>query len=236
MADASLAQDIQGHQLLANWLFPALANGQVLPELTIDPAMQAEVVTILETRFNLTQEKSFLLVCPGTSTPQKEYPVPALAEAILTVVSAIPMPVVIAGGPSDDHTTKPLQHLLQDRCAVMNVSGIFGLTQHLALISLSRAVLTMDSCHAHFAGALGTPAVVILGGGQHGWFGPWGESPAFRWLTHRLPCFGCNWICIHDRPICIQDLPADVIAKNLAEVLNLARRQNESPHVPQPKI
>jgi ADP-heptose:LPS heptosyltransferase len=224
MADASLAQDIQAHLALANWLFPhATATGLVLPKLTVDLLAQAEVAAILKTRFNLSRAKPFLLVCPGTSTSRKEYPVPALAEAILTVMSATPMPVVIAGSNADERTTKPLHRLLQDRCAVMDVTGIFGLTQHLALISLARAVLAMDSCHAHFAGAMSTPAVVILGGGQYGIFGPWGASSTFRWLTHQVPCFGCRWFCIHDRPLCIQDIPSEIIAKNLAEVLSLNR-------------
>jgi ADP-heptose:LPS heptosyltransferase len=219
----SLAGDLQNHRTLANWLFPqAAAAGKILPHMTIEPMVREQVADLLATRFNLPPQKPFLLVCPGTSTSKKEYPIPALAEAILAVMATNPMPVVIAGSQNDERTTKPLHQLLQPRCRVLDVSGVFGLTQHLALISLSQAVLSMDSCHAHFAGAMGTPAVVILGGGQYGLFGPWGESPTFRWLTHRVPCFGCNWTCIHDRPICIQDLPASEIAKNLAEVLSLS--------------
>ena len=223
LANAGVIQDLQHHWATASWLFPkiTIAN-QYLPRLTVESAPREQVTGLLENRFQLPREKPFLLVCPGTSTPRKEYPIPALAEAILAVVAATPMPVVIAGSKNDERTTKPLHQLLQNRCETKDVSGVFGLTQHLALISLSGAILTMDSCHAHFAGALGIPAVVILGGGQYGCFGPWGESPTFRWLTHQVPCFGCNWHCIHDRPLCIQELPAEVIAKNLIEVLSLA--------------
>ena len=71
---------------------------------------------------------------------------------------------------------------------------------------------------------MGTPAVVILGGGHHGFFAPWGESQTFRWLTNRLPCYGCNWECIHDRLLCIEDISPGVIAKNVVEVLNLSAR------------
>lgn len=215
-----LSQDLQNNQALARWLFPHLpAAEKVFPRLIVEAATRKQVVEMLAARFQLPPEQPFLLVCPGTSTPLKEYPVAVLAEAILNALKGCPMPVVIAGGKGDSRTTQPLEQQLHGRCPVINVSGVFSLPQHLALVAQARALLSMDSCHAHFAGALGTPAVVILGGGQYGAFGPWGESATFRWLTHRVPCFGCNWNCIHDRPLCIQDVPAAVIATNLGEVL-----------------
>ena len=93
------------------------------------------------------------------------------------------------------------------------------LAEHVALISLSPAVLTMETAHAHIAGALGVPAVVITGGGHYGIFAPWAESQNFRWLVNPLPCFGCNWRCIYDRPLCIQDILPARIAGNLMEIL-----------------
>jgi len=225
VAAPGIPQDLQNHRTLATWLFPQTPGaGQSLPQLTMDRAAREQVAALLETRFQLPREKPFLLVCPGTSTPRKEYPVAALAEAIRQVMLTHPMPVVIAGSPADERTTKPLSQLLSQQGPVVDVSGVFGLAQHLGLISLSRVVLSMDTCHAHFAGAMGTPAVVILGGGHHGFFAPWGESQTFRWLTNRLPCYGCNWECIHDRLLCIEDISPGVIAKNVVEVLNLSAR------------
>ena len=215
-AEAGVPQDLQNHRTLAGWLFPQASEaGEALPQLTLDPGAREQVAAILEARFKLPPKKPFLLVCPGTSTPLKEYPAPALAKAILAVMATNPMPVLIAGSKSDERTTRPLHHLLQNRCAVIDTCGVFGLVQHAALISLSRAVLTMDSCHAHFAGVLGTPAVVILGDESRGWFAPWGESQTFRWLTHRPPG-------VDSHEAGIQDLPAGVIAQNLIEVLMLA--------------
>jgi ADP-heptose:LPS heptosyltransferase len=225
--DLRVAQDIQCYQLLARWLFPqtpALENAQ--PRLTLNPAAETHVANILANQFQLAARQPFLLVCPGTSSPIKEYPIQALAEAIQTVATRHSLPVLITGSRSDERTTKPLYALLKNQCRVIDVSGQFNLIQHPALVSLARAVISMDTCHAHFAGALGTPAVVILGGGQFGLFAPWGESPTYRWLTHSLPCFGCHWACTQDHIKCIQDIPAAAIVKALTEVLAASPERN----------
>lgn len=222
-AEPALPRDLNNHLAMARGLFPWITGiDRMMPRLTLEPTTREKVAATLWGRCGLDPEKPFLLVCPGTSTPMKEYPIAKLADAILTATVAHPLPVLIAGGKADERTTAPLQRALQGRCKVVNVSGVFSLPEHLALISLARAVLSMDSCHIHFAGALGRPAVAILGGGHVGMFGPWGESKTFRWLTHPLPCFGCNWRCIYDRPLCIQDIPAGVVAQNLTEVLQAA--------------
>jgi len=218
--DARVAQDIQSYQFLARWLFPQMPTlKNALPRLTLDPAAETHVANVLATQFQLTAQQPFLLVCPGTSSPTKEYPIPALAEAIQTVAARHSLPILITGSRSDARTTKPLYELLKNQCRVIDVSGQFNLAQHPALVARARAVLSMDTGHAHFAGALGTPTVVILGGGQFGLFAPWGESPTYRWLTHSLPCFGCHWVCSQSYIKCIQDIPVPAIINALSEVL-----------------
>jgi ADP-heptose:LPS heptosyltransferase len=214
--DPGVARDIQNHRLFAEYLFPKLAGCRsALPKLSVS---QSEKRALAQ-RFSPKLDNPFLLVCPGTSSPVKEYPVKPLAVAILQALEKQPMPVIIAGGKSDARTIVPLAEELKAVPALMDISGKLNLAEHTVLISMSRAVVSMDSCHAHIAGALDIPAIAILGGGHYGFFAPWGESKKFRWLTHPLPCFGCHWSCIYDRPLCIQDVPPAQIAKNLLEIL-----------------
>jgi ADP-heptose:LPS heptosyltransferase len=213
--DSGVARDIQNHRLFAEYLFPKLADCRgALPKLAVS---QFEKKALAQ-RFFPKLDNPFLLVCPGSFVPIKEYPVKSLAAAILQVLEKKPMPVVIAGTKSDARTIAPLLEELK-MTAPTDISGRLNLAEHTTLISMSQTVLSMDSSHAHIAGALGVPAVVILGGGHPGFFAPWGESKTFRWLTHPLPCFGCHWACIYDRPLCIQDIPPAQIAKNLLEIL-----------------
>jgi ADP-heptose:LPS heptosyltransferase len=219
-ARQAIIPDLQNHARLAGYLFPNLPGDSVnLPRLTISDEEKKRIAG----RFAPDLDAPFLLVCPGAGASIREYPAAELAKAVIAAVSGTPLRVVIAGAKQDAGMADELAGALgRAGIKTLNLTGSLNLAEHAVLMSLARAVLCMETSHAHLAGALGRPAVVIIGGGHYGLFGPWGESPTFRWLTNRVPCFGCNWICTQDRPICIQDLPAAVIAKNLAEVLSLS--------------
>jgi len=212
------ALDIQNHRALLEYLFPNWPTARTaLPKLAVSTFEREQ----LAKRFPVELQKPFLLVCPGTSSPVKEYPAKPLAAALLRVLHQHPMPVILAGSQSDTRTILPLMDELKDIPTLSNLCNQLNLAEHVALISMARAVVSMDSCHAHIAGALGVPAVAIIGGGHYGIFAPWGESPAFRWITQKLPCFNCHWKCIYDRPLCIHDIPVETISQALENVLAL---------------
>ena len=219
-------QDIQNHRRLAEALFPSAPECRIaLPQMTIGDADRAELSKFLRAQFSFDAERPFLLICPGTSSPMKEYPTKPLADALKQVVATHPMPIVIAGAPADARTTKPLAAELSGAANVCDVSGALDLARHATLIAMARAVLSMDSCHAHIAGATGTPAVVVLGRGQFGIFGPWGESPTFRWLTGER--MGRSISFIAGQPLNAVDIPPDTIAQTLIEVLSARRATRE---------
>jgi ADP-heptose:LPS heptosyltransferase len=144
-----------------------------------------------------------------------------LGAALLGGLKSFPgIPIVVAGSRADIRTTAPLVAELQDKRAVHDATGLFSLEENIALIAGARALVGMDSCHIHIAGALGTPAVGILGGGQFGDFAPWGESARFRWVHHRMECYGCNWICPFPQAHCLHNMPPDEIAAAIGEVLS----------------
>ena len=224
--EAGIPRELQNHQALAKFLFAGLTGGQApSPRLTVSDGEKIK----LARRFSPALDAPFLLVCPGARAAIREYPAEELAKAVADAVGGSSLPVVVAGSKQDANIIGAFNGALgRLGIKVLDLTGVLNLAEHLVLISLAQAVLCMETSHAHMAGAVGTPAVVILGGGHHSYFAPWGESPTFRWLTNRLPCFGCNWVCSQPRPICIQDIPPAVIARNLAEVLQLSAGGGEA--------
>lgn len=211
-------QEIQNHRRLAEALFPGAPECRTaFPHLTIGDADRADLSKLLRAQFSFDAERPFLLICPGTSSPMKEYPTKPLADALKEVVAAHALPIVIAGGPADTRTTKPLAAELGGPAKVCDVSGALDLARHATLIAMASAVLSMDSCHAHIAGATGTPAVVVFGRGQFGVFGPWGESPTFCWLTTSRT--GTDRAFIYEHPLTTGDVAPEKIARALIEVL-----------------
>jgi ADP-heptose:LPS heptosyltransferase len=91
--------------------------------------------------------------------------------------------------------------------------------QFIGAIAAARAVVTVDSAAAHLATAFDQPAVIVIGGGHHGWFGPWGDRVRQQWISHPLPCFGCNWDCRLPTVSCLTELPPTAVGAALNTVL-----------------
>ena len=197
----------------------AAAADPVFPTLKISRPAQEELRRRLAQECAWIENEPFLLVSPGSLEPIKEYPPRELAVAIREVLERIDIPIVVTGSAQDRRTTASLREALEGKARLLDLTGQLSLDEHAVLVSMARAVLCMDSATAHFAGALRRPAVIILGGGHPGIFAPWGEADDFRWLQNPLACYGCNWVCIFDKPLCIRDISPEFIAQNLLEVL-----------------
>lgn len=236
-----IPEEISNYRALASELFPDSKEARVaLPVLRADGRDIAEVVSILANQLGVDVARPFLLVAPTSAVATKQYPVELLAVAIRSVLAECAMPTLITGLAEDAPVIARLLECLRGQKGVFPVAGRLDLSQHVALVSLAAATLSMDSSTAHIAGALGVPAVALLGGGHYGQFAPWGESNLFYWLTNRLPCFGCRWQCIYDRPLCIHDISPDEVARSLIRLLKLSAydrlnsQMNVKQNIPKP--
>jgi len=71
-------------------------------------------------------------------------------------------------------------------------------------------LLASDTGTAHLACALGTPVLVVLGGGDYGRFFPYHTAVV---LTRPLRCFQCHWECIQSEPVCIRGVDPGEVAR-----------------------
>jgi ADP-heptose:LPS heptosyltransferase len=88
-------------------------------------------------------------------------------------------------------------------------------------ISGAALVLAVDTFAAHLAVSFDAPTVSLIGGGQYGDFGPWQRSTRQRWVTNRVPCFGCGWQCTRSRVECLVDITPGQVLKEAEEILQL---------------
>ncbi len=210
--------DVSGQRGLISYLTNRAIS--IRPRLAVSGEERSSVRDKLQTHFGISPSLPYALVFPGTSSEIKELPTLQLARGLVDgLASAETLPVIVGGAPADSRTTKPLVTELSKHRTVFDATGLFGLSENVALIAESRILVGLDSCHIHTAGALNVPAVGILGGGQFGDFAPWGESERFRWVHHRTPCYGCQWVCPYSHPICLHDIPPAAIAEAIRAVL-----------------
>lgn len=190
------------------------------PKLSVSENALHQVQEILSAKFGIVLGSAYILVFPGTSSPTKEIPSSQLARGILDGLSEVShIPLLICGSRSDSRTTVPLLTELSKTRQAHDATGLFSLSENIALIAGAQLLVGMDSCHIHIAGALDVPAIGILGGAQFGDFAPWGESARFRWVYHRMECYGCQWVCPFPQPNCLHDIPPSTIAQAIREVL-----------------
>jgi heptosyltransferase-2 len=157
---------------------------------------------------------SIYIMCPGAEYgPTKRWPTEHFAKLAQSLTAEHPNNHVILLGSKSDHAlaqeiigkTKPSGNL-------HNWCGNTTLDEAIALIGLSKAVISNDSGLMHIAAALKTPQVAIFGSSDPAHTPPLSDKAKVIWLN--LPCSPCHKReCPLGHLKCLQDiLPEQVLA------------------------
>ena len=95
----------------------------------------------------------------------------------------------------------------------VNLSGRASILSSAEVLRRCRLAVGAETGLAHTCCAVGTPNVILLGGGHFGRFMPY--SPLTSVVCLPLECYGCNWNCRYERPYCIKDIASEVVAEAL---------------------
>ncbi|MEO5356697.1 MAG: glycosyltransferase [Nitrospirae bacterium YQR-1] len=129
-------------------------------------------------------------------------------------------PLIIAGGSDMIALGRKLSENFTGTC--IDLTATTSLRQTASVLRKSRLAICSESAAAHMACAVGTPNVVILGGGHMGRFFPYSNLTSAVSLP--LNCYGCNWICKYEGDYhCISDIAPESIvfaAKNTLKGLS----------------
>ncbi len=123
---------------------------------------------------------------------------------------------IIMGGPDAAGQCRELAECLP---GAMNLAGQTTLRQMASLLRQCCLYVGAESAGAHIACAVGTPNVVVLGGGHFGRFMPY--SPLTSAVCLPLECFGCNWGCRYERAYCVKDLAPEVLRQAIRRRLSV---------------
>ncbi len=194
------------HELLAHRAVVELATGRLPDWEEMRPALRSVTANA----------GAAWVFCPFGHDAIRDYPIEHWITAWRNA-QLPPAPVQLLGPGTRAAELAQLASRLRNEASAGPVEVLTGLStpQFIARIAAARGVVTVDSAAAHLATALDKPAVIIMGGGHFGWFVPWGEGVKQRWLVHKLPCFGCNWECIHPEVRCLTELPAATVTAAL---------------------
>jgi ADP-heptose:LPS heptosyltransferase/Tfp pilus assembly protein PilF len=132
---------------------------------------------------------------------------------------------IIAFGTDREHAINQ-QNLDVLDISTINLCGKTTLRQTAAILKLCRLAVGAETGTAHMACAMGTPNVILLGGGHFGRFMPY--SPLTTVVCLPLECYGCNWKCKYTRAHCVRDIRPEMI---VAATKNTLEKTSETPRL-----
>lgn len=183
------------------------------------PVSAADMVPSL-TRPAKVEPNGALLICPFASDVLRTLSLKVALPALLEVRRHVPLPLRLACPPGDRKRFEEYADgLVSGGLPRPQIAETSSLEALLSEMANSRAAFCIDSGPAHLALALGRPAVVLLGGGHPGVFGPWQRNTRQTWLTKPMDCYGCDWYCTHPEPYCMTQIDPGAVARALLHAL-----------------
>jgi len=135
---------------------------------------------------------SIYVMCPGAEYgPSKRWPTDHFASLATQLVSNNPNNhIILLGSQSDQILGTEIASLAKQNSHIYNWCGDTSLDEAIALIGMSKAVISNDSGLMHVAAALSIPQVAIFGSSDPAHTPPLSEKAKVIWLD--LPCSPCH--------------------------------------------
>ncbi|HZP61481.1 MAG TPA: glycosyltransferase family 9 protein [Opitutaceae bacterium] len=162
-----------------------------------------------------------LAIAPFGSSRIRDLPIEGVAACIIQAKKSRGLSSELLVPPGGEKQYRQFAARLGDLDAPVELRSTPTTNDLVDRLAGSMAVLTTETAIAHLATALDLPMLCVVGGGHYGLFSPWSRSERQVWLTHRTPCFNCNWHCSQSEPYCITHVAPREMAAALERVLGL---------------
>ena len=166
------------------------------------------------------REKIFYILVPGTSgaVDGKEWPPSFFSDIADKIFQQTRWHGLICGAKQEYRLGEQILKLTD--APLQNLCGLTTLVELSGLLSQSRLTISNDTGVVYLSSAVGTSSVCIVGGGHFGRFVPYpdfpGQSNHLKTVYYRMPCYGCNWVCVfpvkkgEPKP-CIENISVDAV-------------------------
>ena len=201
------------HEIVRHYKFlSALAGREIAPE---PPRINWRDVVP-----DVAKAGPYVVLNPGSNEFGRRWPFASyldVAEKLL----ARGLRVVIIGGVDENAGDAAARFGSDPR--VIDLMGKTSLPELLDVLKHAAGVISNDTGPAHLSIALGTPTVVVVGGGHFGSFVPYPAeaSPAnARFVFEEMACYHCFWRC-HLRASrfdvfpCVSAVPVDKVWREI---------------------
>lgn len=168
----------------------SLPRNQLAPKLNVSSTAKQSVQNKLQ---NANISSDFIYVmCPGAEYgPTKRWPTEYFATLAQKLIAEnLNIQIVLLGSKSDHALGQEITSQAKLNSNIHNWCGNTSLDEAIALISMSKAVVSNDSGLMHIAAALNTPQVAIFGSSDPAHTPPLSDKAQVIWLN--MPCSPCH--------------------------------------------
>ena len=204
-----------------------LALAQIKADASMQPKLDLSLDLLKTTLLNFDLKLgAYAVFAPGAEYgPAKRWPAANFAELGLRTG----LPVVLLGSAKEEALCDDIAKLInQERPkSARNLAGLTDLSQAMALIASSQAMLSNDSGLMHVAAAMGVPQVAVFGSSSPLHTPPLSDKAVVLWLKNEAsyqppldcaPCFERSCPLGHLR--CLNDLTPERVDQALREVVS----------------
>jgi heptosyltransferase II len=165
-------------------------------------------------KINNLSKDNFVCIHPGASKQEKLWPALNFAEVINYLYGNGYYPVIIEG-PMDGDIVNALQ-----KAVVATIPCFKGtIAQVMALISLARLLVCLDSSAIHFAGAAGTSALAIYGPQPPSLTKPFASNIKIIW-NDSLDCRPCEYgVCKYGINKCMESIKPKQVMEEINKII-----------------
>jgi ADP-heptose:LPS heptosyltransferase len=181
----------------------------------------AEAVLPCFARLGGDRSRGGIAVLPFGSVAIRDFPEPLLVAALREARRASAAPIALHGDAGQRARLLALAGRLR-AAGIVDVAcaAPMDVVEFAGAIAGADLVITVETSAAHLATAFDRPAVVLIGGGNYGQFGPWRRSARQVWVTHEIDCFGCGWRCVQPEPYCLTRIASAAVESAVARVIS----------------
>lgn len=184
----------------------------LVPKLNVSSTAKQSVQNKLQSA-NISSGLIYVM-CPGAEYgPTKRWPTEHFATLAQKLIAENPnIQIVLLGSKSDHALGQEITSQVKINGNLHNWCGNTSLDEAIALIGMSKAVVSNDSGLMHIAAALNTPQVAIFGSSDPVHTPPLSDKAQVIWLN--MPCSPCHKReCPLGHLRCLKDiLPEQVLA------------------------
>jgi ADP-heptose:LPS heptosyltransferase len=156
-------------------------------------------------RIHPNGSERLVAICPFGSEPIRDVPFSLLVSVLQELRRSITIPFRLIGSSQQSDRLNSLATRLGAIGIHTGVECNLTTLEFVTTIANAAFVLSAESAAAHIAAAADRRALIFIGGGHWGHFGPWCRSDRQVWITNRVGCAGCNWQCRYSQPVCLTD-------------------------------